>query len=255
MHAGSNFATKVPKLTLGFWVAKVAATTLGETGGDTVTMTLKLGYLAGAVILFGVLLHLISLQIRATEFRPLLYWTTIVASTMFGTATADYIHRSLGLGFFDGALLLLMALLGVLGLWYALLGSVSMDTVSEPASEAFYWTAVTISQTLGTALGDWVSVSKGLGYGGSALVFASALMILVACYYWTNISRVTLFWTAFILTRPLGATAGDFLDKPLSDGGLAVSRPIVSLLLAAFIFVCIFFLPQRPGTRSSTSVS
>ncbi len=255
MRASSDFATKVPSVTLGFWVAKVAATTLGETGGDTVTMTLNSGYLAGAVVLLVVLLLLIALQIRAPEFLPLLYWSTIVASTMFGTAMADYTDRSLDLGFFDGALLLLMALLGVLGLWYALLGSVAMDTVSAPASEAFYWTLVTISQTLGTALGDWVAVSKGLGYEGSALVFASALMILVACYYWTNISRVTLFWTAFILTRPLGATVGDFLDKPLSDGGLAVSRPVVSLLLAAFIFACIFFLPQRPGTRSSTSVS
>jgi len=255
MHAGSDFATKVRSVTLGFWVAKVAATTLGETGGDTVTMTFNVGYLSGAVILFVVLLLLIALQIRATEFRPLLYWTTIVASTMFGTALADYVDRSLGIGFFDGTLLLMMSLFGVLGLWYALLGSVSIGTVSTPVPEAFYWTLVTISQTLGTALGDWLAVSKGLGYEGSVLVFAGALTIIAACYCWTNISRVTLFWTAFILTRPLGATVGDFLDKPLTDGGLAVSRTTVSLLLAAFILACIFLLPQRPGTHSSTSVS
>jgi uncharacterized membrane-anchored protein len=255
MHAGTNFATKLPSITLGFWVAKVAATTLGETGGDTVTMTLNFGYLAGAIILLVVLLLLVTLQIRATEFQPLLYWTTIVASTMFGTAMADYVDRYLGMGFFDGTLLLLMFLLGVLCLWYALLGSVSIATVSTPAPETFYWTLVTVSQTLGTALGDWLAVSKGLGYEGSVLVFAGALTAIAACYYWTRVSRVILFWAAFILTRPLGATVGDFLDKPLSDGGLAVSRTVVSVLLAAFILACIFVLPQKPGTQSSPSAS
>ena len=250
MSAGRHRTAKVASITLGFWVAKVAATTLGETGGDTITMTLNFGYVRTAAILFGVLLVLVALQISAKEFRPFLFWATIVASTMFGTAFADYIDRTLSMDYFDGMFLLLMSLLGTLCLWYALLGSISMETVSTPGPELFYWIAVTVSQTLGTALGDWLAVSKGLGYAGAALVFAGALTLIAAGYLWTNFSRLALFWPAFILTRPLGATAGDFLDKPIADGGLALSRPVVSALLAAFILACIFFLPQKPATPS-----
>jgi uncharacterized membrane-anchored protein len=247
-------ATKVASVTLGFWVAKVAATTLGETGGDTVTLTLNLGYRRGAEVLFVALLLLVAAQIRVREFRPVLFWATIVASTMFGTAMADFIDRSLDIGFAGGTLLLLASLLGTLCLWYGVFGSISIETVSTPGPELFYWIAVTVSQTLGTALGDWLA-SKGFGYEGAAFVFAGGLAIIAACYLWTDISRVALFWAAFILTRPLGATVGDFLDKPISDGGLAVSRPVVSMLLAVFILGCVLLLPQKPGTHTSTAAN
>jgi uncharacterized membrane-anchored protein len=253
MQGCSELATKVPAITLGFWITKIAATTLGETGGDTVTMTLNFGYLVGAEVLFVVLLALIALQICVKDFRPVFYWATIVASTMFGTAMADFVDRSLGMGFFSGTLLLLMSLIAMLCLWYALLGSISVGTVSRPGPESFYWTAVTFSQTLGTALGDWLADSKGLGYEESALVFAGSLTIIAACYFWTNISRVALFWGAFILTRPLGATVGDFLDKPISDGGLAASRALVSALLAVFIVTWILLLPQRAAKYTSAA--
>jgi uncharacterized membrane-anchored protein len=255
MQACSKLVTKVPAVTLGFWITKVAATTLGETGGDTVTMTLNLGYLAGAELLLVVLLALIATQIRVRKFRPALYWATIVASTMFGTAMADFVDRSLGMGFFSGTLLLLMLLIAILCLWYALLGSISVGTVGTPGPEAFYWTAITFSQTLGTALGDWLAASKGLGYEGSALVFAGSLTIVAACYFWTSVSRVALFWGAFILTRPLGATVGDFLDKPISDGGLAASRALVSVLLATFIIAWLLVLPQQASRHTSAAAS
>lgn len=239
--------SKVAAVTLGFWIIKILATTLGETGGDTVTMTFGWGYLAGTALFAAVLVGLVVAQILARRFNPALYWATIVASTTFGTTMADFADRSLGIGYTGGSSLLLACLAAVLGLWYATEGTVSVDTVSTPRSEAFYWAAITFSQTLGTALGDWLADTGGLGYEGGALVFASALAVVVLLYARTQVSRVGLFWAAFILTRPLGATVGDFLDKPVADGGLNLSRPIASAVIAAFIVALIVLLPQRPG--------
>ena len=238
---------KVPEITLVFWIIKIAATTLGETGGDTVTMTLNWGYLAGTALFLAALVALVCLQITAKKFHPLLYWSTIVASTTFGTTMADFADRSLGIGYTGGSSMLFFSLMAVLGLWYWSLGTISVDTVNTPKAETFYWAAITLSQTLGTALGDWMADSTGLGYEGGALVFAAALAVVAAAYYWTNVSRVLLFWAAFILTRPLGATVGDFLDKPVSDGGLALSRPIASAVITVFIIGCMLVLPQRAG--------
>jgi uncharacterized membrane-anchored protein len=251
MHSDIGGVRKVPTITFGFWIAKVTATTLGETGSDTVTMSLKLGYLKGAVLLFIILSILVFIQVRTREFRPLLFWTAIVTSTMFGTAMADFVDRTLGIGFSCGALLLLMSLGAVFCLWYALLGSVSVETVTSPAPVLFFWIAVAVSQTLGTALGDWLASAKGFGYEESALVFTGALTIIAASYYWTILSRVALFWSAFILTRPLGATIGDFLDQPATDGGLELSRAIASALLAAFLLAYIFFAPEGRGKQGS----
>jgi uncharacterized membrane-anchored protein len=242
---------KVPEVTLAFWIIKIAATTLGETGGDTVTMTLNWGYLAGTALFLAVLVLLVGLQITAKKFYPFLYWATIIASTTFGTTMADFADRSLGVGYTGGSSLLLVLLMGTLGLWYWSSGSISVETVSTRKVEMFYWAAITFSQTLGTALGDWMADSTGLGYEGGALVFGAALALVAAGYYWTRMSRVTLFWAAFILTRPLGATVGDFLDKPVSDGGLALSRPLASAVLTIFILGCLLVLPQRAGSHSA----
>src|SRR5947208_2808287 len=247
--------TKVPAVTLGFWIIKVLATTLGETGGDTVTMTwlgettphpVLFGYLIGTAI-FGVLLiGLVFAQIRARRFNPWLYWATIVASTTTGTALADFADRSLGIGYPGGSLLLLACVLASLFAWYRTLGTVDVNTVSGPREETFYWITITFSQTLGTALGDWIA-DAGLGYSGGALVFGAGLAVLAVLYFATKVSRVFLFWAAFILTRPLGATVGDFLDKPLDKGGLAMSRPIASAVLAVVIVALVLIIPQRPG--------
>jgi uncharacterized membrane-anchored protein len=239
--------TKVPEVTIVFWIIKIAATTLGETGGDTVTMTLNWGYLVGTAIFFTLLVVLVIWQISVKTFHPYLYWATIVASTTAGTTMADFADRSLGIGYAGGATLLFACLMVVLAAWYWTEGSISVQTVSTPRIEAFYWAAITFSQTLGTALGDWIADDTGLGYDGGALVFALGLAVIAGAYLWTNASRVFLFWAAFILTRPLGATVGDFLDKPVSDGGLALSRPIASAVIAAFIMVCLVVLPQRAG--------
>ncbi|MGH6664197.1 MAG: COG4705 family protein [Pseudolabrys sp.] len=241
--------SKVPQVTLVFWTIKIAATTLGETGGDSVTMTLNWGYLIGTVLFLSLLAVLVIWQILTDKFHPFLYWATIVASTTFGTTMADFADRSLGIGYTGGSTLLFFCLMAVLGLWYWSQGTISVDTVSTPKVEAFYWAAITFSQTLGTALGDWLADTGGLGYGGGALVFGAGLAIIAAAYYWTNVSRVMLFWAAFILTRPLGATLGDFLDKPVNHGGLALSRPIASAVIAAFIIGCILLLPQRADTH------
>ena len=245
--------TKVPAVTLSFWIIKIAATTLGETGGDTVTMTLHWGYLAGTALFLGLLVALVVAQVLAKRFHPVLYWATIVASTTFGTTMADFADRSLGIGYTGGSTLLLLCLIAVLALWYRSQGSISVNTVSTPKVEAFYWAAITFSQTLGTALGDWMADTGGLGYEGGALVFGAGIAIVAALYFWTSLSRVSLFWAAFILTRPLGATIGDFLDKPLSNGGLALSRPLASAAIAAFIVLCLFVLPQRAGRRQAGS--
>jgi uncharacterized membrane-anchored protein len=247
--------TKVPEVTLGFWVVKILATTLGETGGDTVTMTLNWGYLAG-VALFGVVLStLVLAQIWAKRFRPVLYWATIIASTTFGTVMADFADRSLGIGYTGGSSLLLLCLVATLGLWYWSQRTVSVNTVSTPKVEAFYWATITFSQTLGTALGDWLADTGGLGYEGGALVFAAGLAVIAALYFWTSVSRVTLFWVAFILTRPLGATVGDFLDKSVSQGGLSLSRPLASAVIAVLIVALIVLLPQRAGRHPGAEVA
>jgi uncharacterized membrane-anchored protein len=249
-------ANKVPEVTLGFWIIKILATTLGETGGDSVTMTwLKAdvlansGYLIGSAIFLSALIALVVIQVAAKKFHPFLYWATIVASTTFGTTLADFATRSLGIGYTGGSLLLFGCLMLMLALWYWSEGTISVNTVSTPRVEAFYWAAITFSQTLGTALGDWIADTGGLGYEGGALVFGAGLAVTAALYYWTNVSRVFLFWAAFILTRPLGATLGDFLDKPLDHGGLALSRPLASAVIAALMISLIVALPQRPGSH------
>ena len=239
--------SKVPEVTLGFWIIKIAATTLGETGGDTVTMTLNWGYLAGTFLFLAAMIVLVAAQIHAQKFHPALYWATIVASTTFGTTMADFADRSLGIGYTGGSTLLLAFLVLVLGLWYRSEGTISVNSVSSPRVEAFYWGAITFSQTLGTALGDWIADTGSMGYRGGALIFAVGLAVIAALYFWTRVSRVTLFWAAFILTRPLGATVGDFLDKPLDHGGLALSRPLASAVLAAFMVACLLLIPQRAG--------
>src|SRR5881398_3627762 len=247
--------TKVPAVTLGFWIIKILATTLGETGGDSVTMSwlgettphpVPYGYLIGTAMFGALLIVLVLAQIRARSFNPWLYWATIVASTTCGTTLADFADRSLGIGYPGGSLLLLACVLLSLFAWYRALGTIDVNTVVSPPQETFYWITITFSQTLGTALGDWIADS-GLGYSGGAVVFGAGLLVLAVLYFTTKVSRVFLFWAAFILTRPLGATVGDFLDKPLAEGGLNLSRPIASLVLAAAILALILILPQRPG--------
>ena len=243
-----SVASKVPAVTLLFWIIKIAATTLGETGGDTLSMTLNLGYLMSTAIFLVVLVALVALQISAKRFHPFLYWATIIASTTAGTTLADFADRSLGIGYAGGSLLLLGCLLAALAIWYHTEGSVAVSTVNTPRVEAFYWITITFSQTLGTALGDWTADS-GLGYLGGALLFGAILAVIAAAYFWTRLSHVLLFWAAFIMTRPLGATVGDFFDKPLNQGGLNVSRPLASAILAGFIVVCLLVLPQRAGSH------
>ncbi len=239
--------SKVPAVTLGFWIIKILATTLGETAGDTVSMTMNLGYLAGTAIFATVFIVLAWRQITAKAFHPWLYWATIIASTTAGTTLADFATRSLGIGYTGGSALLLALVLAALFAWYRALGSISVETVHEPRAETFYWLTITFSQTLGTALGDWAADTGGLGYLGGAAVFGAALAVCAALYYWTSVSRVALFWIAFVLTRPLGATVGDFLDKPLDHGGLALSRPLASAVLAAAIVLLLLIVPQRAG--------
>jgi uncharacterized membrane-anchored protein len=251
IEAANRYATKVPEVTLVFWIIKIAATTLGETGGDTVTMTLNWGYLLGTALFLTLFVALAAVQIAAKEFHPWLYWATIVASTTAGTTMADFADRSLGIGYAGGSTLLFACLMMTLAAWYRTMGSISVASVSTPKVEAFYWLAITFSQTLGTALGDWMADSTGYEHG--VFIFAGGLAILAAAYYFTNVSRVFLFWAAFILTRPLGASAGDFLDKPVSDGGLAFSRPIASAIIGAFIVLCLVVLPQRAVEHSGHS--
>lgn len=259
-----DLLTKVPAVTLGFWIIKILATTLGETGGDAVTMTWLgettpgaasnwiNGYLVGTAIFGALLLGLVWAQIRARSFNPWLYWATIVASTTCGTTLADFADRSLGIGYLGGSLLLMACVLLSLFAWQRTLGSVSVDTVTSKQAEIFYWITITFSQTLGTALGDW-AVGGGLGYSGGAAVFGAGLLLLAAAYFWTRINRVALFWAAFILTRPLGATVGDFFDKPRAQGGLEISRPIASLILAVTIVILILVLPQRAGRHPGSA--
>ncbi|WP_207092824.1 hypothetical protein [Novosphingobium sp. PY1] len=240
-------ATKVPAITLGFWIIKILATTLGETGGDTLSMTYDLGYWLSTLVFFVPLVLLILAQVRAAQFRPWLYWATIVASTTAGTTMADFATRSLGIGYPGGTLVLGALVIGSLLVWKAVNGSVSVDTVVSARTEAFYWLTITFSQTLGTALGDWAADDGGLGYLGGAALFGGLLLGLVALWAFTRANRVALFWVAFVLTRPLGATVGDFLDKPLAQGGLDFSRPIATAVLVLGIVLLVAVLPQRAG--------
>ena len=241
---------KVPEVTLIFWIIKVAATTLGETGGDAVSMSMNLGYLVGTAIFAAIFLVAVLAQIKAKRFHPLLYWVTIIATTTVGTTLADFADRSLGIGYAGGSALLFALLMASLTIWYRSLGTVSVADVNTPKAEMFYWVTIMFSQTLGTALGDWTAGTAGLGYSGGAIVFSALLGLVAAAYYWTKISRTLLFWAAFVLTRPLGAVVGDFLDKPVSAGGLALSRYIASAVLFAFILFCILFFKQRAAEQT-----
>ncbi len=244
-----NALTKVPEVTLLFWIMKIAATTLGETGGDAVSMSMNLGYLVGTAIFAIIFIIAVAAQIKAKVFHPLLYWTTIIATTTVGTTLADYADRSLGIGYAGGASLLFVLLMASLAMWYRSLGTVSVDTVSSPKAEMFYWVTIMFSQTLGTALGDWTAGTAGLGYEGGAIVFSAMLAVIVAAYYWTKISSTLLFWAAFIITRPLGAVVGDFLDKPLNAGGLALSRYSASAVLLSLILACIVMFQHRAAEQ------
>ena len=241
--------SKVPEVTLIFWIIKILATTLGETGGDAVSMSMNLGYLVGTGIFAVIFMIAVIAQVSVKKFHPVLYWTTIIATTTVGTTLADFADRSLGVGYAGGTAILAMLLMASLLIWYRSLGSVAVDTVSSPKSEMFYWITIMFSQTLGTALGDWTADTAGFGYGGGAIVFGAMLAIIAAANYWTSISRTILFWAAFILTRPLGAVVGDFLDKPISKGGLEFSRYTASAILLVLIVSCIFMFSHKPAKR------
>ena len=239
--------SKVPAVTLGFWVIKVLATTLGETGGDALSMSMGLGYLVSTGIFMAAFAAAAVAQIAVDRYRPWLYWTTIIASTTVGTTLADFADRSLGIGYSGGSALLLGLLILSLFVWYRTLGSVDVNTVSSPKSEFFYWLTIMFSQTLGTALGDWTADTAQLGYVGAAFIFGGLLLVVAAAYLWTRVSHTLLFWAAFILTRPLGAVVGDFLDKPIDHGGLALSRYTASAVLLALIVVGIALQTRRVG--------
>jgi uncharacterized membrane-anchored protein len=244
-----EIVSKVPEVTLAFWIIKILATTLGETGGDAMSMSMQLGYLLSTGIFALVFAVAVTMQIRAARFRPLLYWTTIIATTTVGTTLADFADRSIGIGYAGGSSILLVLLLASLFTWYRVLGTVAVDSVRSPGSEVFYWITIMFSQTLGTALGDWTADSMGLGYLGGAAVFAGLLALIAMAYLWTRMSRTLLFWAAFVLTRPLGAVVGDLLDKPLDHGGLAFSRYTASAVLVGLILACILIFPQGPARR------
>jgi uncharacterized membrane-anchored protein len=242
--------SKVPALTLIFWVIKILATTLGETAGDALSMSMNLGYLLSTLIFAGLFFIAVTAQIKAKQFNPFLYWATIIATTTVGTTLADFATRSLGIGYTGGSTLLFALLLASLGIWYKTMGSVSVSTLNSPKAEMFYWVTIMFSQTLGTALGDWTADTAGLGYLGAALIFGGVLAAVVAAHYFTNLSKTFLFWSAFIVTRPLGAVVGDFLDKPAGAGGLALSRYSASASLLIVIIACILLFPQRAGESS-----
>ena len=242
-------SSKVPEVTLVFWIVKIAATTLGETGGDALSMTMDLGYAVSTVIFFACFLGFVAAQIASKSFHRLLYWAVIVATTTAGTTMADFADRSLGIGYVGGSLILFALLVAILALWWFLEGSVSVNAITSPKVEGFYWATILFSNTLGTALGDFLADDAGLGYEGGALVFAGALLLIAALYFYTKVSHTFLFWAAFILTRPLGATVGDLLTKPHPNGGLALSRISSSAVIAIFIIGCILLMPQRAGSH------
>jgi uncharacterized membrane-anchored protein len=241
--------SKVPELTFIFWIMKILATTLGETGGDSVSMSMDLGYLVGTGIFAAIFVVAVIVQISAKKFHPALYWTTIVSTTTVGTTLADFADRSLGIGYAGGTTILFVLLMTSLLLWHRTLGSIAVETVNSPRSEMFYWVTIMFSQTLGTALGDWTADTAGIGYVGGAIVFGSMLAVVAALYYQTKISRTILFWAAFILTRPLGAVVGDFLDKPINQGGLALSRYSASAAILVLIVFCIFIFSHKPAKK------
>lgn len=251
MNAATEQAiSKVPEVTLVFWMIKIAATTLGETGGDAVSMSMDLGYLVATGIFAVLFAAAVALQIAIRRFDPYVYWFAIITTTTVGTTLADYATRSLGIGYFGGSALLLGLLAASLLVWYRVTGTLSVESVNTPRSEMFYWATIMLSQTLGTALGDWSADTAGLGYLGAAAVFGALLMVVAGAYFWTRISHTVLFWAAFVLTRPLGAVVGDFLDKPVAAGGLALSRYSASAVLLAFIVACILLFRQRPASAS-----
>lgn len=242
--------SKVPEVTLLFWIIKIAATTLGETGGDAVSMSMNLGYLTATGIFAAIFIAAVGVQINAKRFHPYVYWITIIATTTVGTTLADFTDRSLGIGYAGGASLLFSLLIASLVVWYRTLGTVSVDSVGSPKAEIFYWVTIMFSQTLGTALGDWTADTAGLGYTGGAAVFSALLALVVAVYYWTAISRTLLFWVAFVLTRPLGAVVGDYLDKPTASGGLALNRYSASAALLVFIVTCLMLFKHKPASKT-----
>jgi uncharacterized membrane-anchored protein len=237
--------SKVPEVTIGFWIVKVAATTLGETGGDALSMSMHLGYALSSAIFLSIFVVMVGLQLAADSFRPFLYWSVIVATTTAGTTMADFADRSLHIGYVGGSLVLLASLLAVLGLWRLSLGSVSVDRIISRKAEAFYWATILFSNTLGTALGDFFADDSGLGYTGAAIVFSAILALVAVAYFRTNISRTWLFWLAFILTRPLGATLGDLLTKPFEHGGFNLGRISSSLIIAIFMAGFVLISAQR----------
>jgi uncharacterized membrane-anchored protein len=249
-NALSRALSKVPELTLIFWVIKILATTLGETAGDALSMSMDLGYLLSTAIFAAIFFVAVTAQIKAKQFHPFLYWATIIATTTVGTTLADYATRSLGIGYTGGSALLLGLLLGSLLVWYKTLGTVSVASLNTPKAEIFYWVTIMFSQTLGTALGDWTADTAGLGYLGAALIFGGLLAAIVLAHYFSNISKTALFWAAFILTRPLGAVVGDFLDKPVAKGGLDLSRYSASAALIIIIVACVLIFPQRAGKNA-----
>ena len=247
----SDYLSKVPEVTLGFWIIKILATTLGETGGDAVSMSMNLGYAVSSFIFAAIFAIAVAIQIRAKNFKPFLYWFVIIATTTLGTTLADFADRSLGIGYSGGSAILLTLLLISFAVWYKSAGTVSVHSVSSPKVESFYWVTILFSQTLGTALGDWMADTNGMGYEGGSLVFGAGLLILAAAYFYKKISRTALFWGAFVLTRPLGATLGDLLDKPVDHGGLDINRYYASGILAALILACVIFLPQKAAEEKS----
>ena len=250
MNADREIMSKVPEVTLMFWILKIFATTLGETGGDALSMSLNLGYLVSTGIFAVIFIAAVVVQILAKKFHPVVYWATIIATTTVGTTLADFADRSLGIGYAGGTAILFSLLIASLFIWQRTLGSVAIDTVNSPKSEMFYWVTIMFSQTLGTALGDWTADTAGLGYGSGAVIFGAMLAVIAAAYYRTRISHTVLFWAAFILTRPLGAVVGDFLDKPVSHGGLALSRYSASATLLALIALCIFIFPHKAAKQA-----
>ncbi len=242
--------SKVPQVTFGFWLIKILATTLGETGGDAVSMSMNLGYLVSTALFMVLFVSAVALQIRAKKFHPLLYWLTIIASTTVGTTLADFVDRSLGVGYLGGTLMLAALLMASLVAWYKSLGSLDVGSVSTPTAEGFYWLTIMFSQTLGTALGDWTADSAGLGYTGAALIFSGLLIVVALAYFFSNLSHTLLFWAAFVLTRPLGAVVGDYLDKPVASGGLEFSRYAASSVLIAAIVLLIVLIPQRAAAKA-----
>jgi len=255
----SELVAKVPHVTLLFWIIKILATTLGETGGDAVTMSwlgettaegTGMGYLVGTAIFGVIFIVAVIVQIKAKNFHPFLYWLTIVATTTVGTTLADYCDRSLGIGYTGGSAILLLCVIASLWLWRWSTGSISIETVSTPKVEVFYWMTIMFSQTLGTALGDWVADTNEMGYLGAAVIFGGLILVTALLYFFTGVSRVALFWAAFVLTRPLGAVVGDFLDKPIANGGLALNRYSASLVLLVVMAVLIVVVPQKPASKA-----